>query len=118
VAEVVDAAVTSATFIGHLLGLLGLENIADDAQADVSDYPQLSAEHILQQDPDLILLADTKCCGQDAAALAARPGWGTLAAVTGGGVVELDDDVASRWGPRIVDLLADVGEAAERVAAR
>jgi iron complex transport system substrate-binding protein len=26
-------------------------------------------------------------------------------------VIELDDDVASRWGPRIVDLLRTVGDA-------
>ncbi|MEX2659048.1 MAG: ABC transporter substrate-binding protein [Acidimicrobiales bacterium] len=109
--------VTSATFIGQLLSLLGLENIADGAQAEASDYPQLSAEYILQQDPDLILLADTKCCEQDADALAARDGWQTLKAVQGKGVVELDDDIASRWGPRIADLLADVAEAAQRVAA-
>lgn len=109
--------VTSVTFIGQLLSLLGLENIADGAQAEASDYPQLSAEYILQQDPDLILLADTKCCEQDADALAARDGWQTLKAVQGKGVVELDDDIASRWGPRITDLLADVAEAAQRVAA-
>ena len=109
--------VTSATFIGQLLGLLGLENIADEAQAEASDYPQLSAEYIIQQDPDLILLADTKCCAQDADAVAARDGWSQLQAVQGKGVVELDDDIASRWGPRIVDLLEVVSEAAQRVAA-
>lgn len=109
--------VTSATFIGQLLGLLGLESIADEAQAEASDYPQLSPEYIIQQDPDLILLADTKCCAQDAAAVAARDGWSGLQAVQGKGVVELDDDIASRWGPRIVDLLEVVSEAAQRVAA-
>jgi iron complex transport system substrate-binding protein len=109
--------VTSATFIGQLLGLLGLENIADEAQAEASDYPQLSPEYIIQQDPDLILLADTKCCAQDAAAVAARDGWSGLEAVQGEGVVELDDDIASRWGPRIVDLLEVVSEAAQRIAA-
>ena len=29
-------------------------------------YPQLSAEHILEADPDLIFIADTQCCGQSA----------------------------------------------------
>lgn len=109
--------VTSATFIGQLLGLLGLESIADDAQAEADDYPQLSAEFVVAEDPDLVLLADTKCCDQDAAAVAARAGWQTMSAVEGKGVVELDDDIASRWGPRIVDLLAAVAEAAERRAA-
>jgi iron complex transport system substrate-binding protein len=107
--------VTSSTFIGSVLAALGVENIADPADADGSafGYPQLSSEFIVAADPDLILLADTKCCDQNAATVAARPGWAALTAVTSGGVVELDDDIASRWGPRIVDLLEVV---AERVA--
>lgn len=107
---------TSNTFLGKLFGQLGLVNIADAVGGD-SEYPQLSAEHIIEQDPDLILLADTKCCGQNAETVAARPGWSTLKAVAGGGVVELDDDVASRWGPRLVDLVRQVADAAAKVAA-
>jgi iron complex transport system substrate-binding protein len=99
---------TSATFVGSLLARLGLENIADPADAQGGGYPQLSAEYILAADPDFILLADTKCCGQSVESLAARPGWDRLGAVAGGRVLALDDDVASRWGPRVVDLLAQV----------
>jgi iron complex transport system substrate-binding protein len=102
---------TSTTFVGTLLAGLGLASIADPADEDGIGYPQLSAEYILQEDPDLILLADAKCCGQDATTVAARPGWDVLTAVAGGGIVELDDDVASRWGPRIVDLLDVVADA-------
>jgi iron complex transport system substrate-binding protein len=107
--------VTSDTFVGALLAELGLESIADRAPSDAGDYPQLSAEFIVDADPDLVLLADTVCCGQDAASVAARPGWSRMRAVTGKGVVELDDDVASRWGPRVVDLLEQVAAAVERV---
>ena len=96
---------TSRTFIGQLYSLLGLENIADAADKDKSGYPQLSAEYVVKADPDLIFLADTKCCGQSARTVAARDGWDRIAAVRSGGVVELDDDVASRWGPRVVDFL-------------
>ncbi len=109
--------VTSDTFIGNLLGQLGLQNIADEAKGASSGYPQLSAEYVVAADPDLILLADTKCCGQDAASVAKRPGWSNLTAVQDGGVVELDDDIASRWGPRIVQLLQQVGDAVQQQAA-
>ena len=109
--------VTSDTFIGNLLGLLGMKNIADEAKGASSGYPQLSAEYIVAADPDLILLADTKCCDQDAASVAKRPGWAELQAVQHGGVVELDDDIASRWGPRIVQLLQEVGDAVQEQAA-
>src|SRR3712207_2625894 len=99
---------TSKTFIGQLYAQLGLENIADPADKDGGGYPQLSAEYVVKADPDLIFLADTKCCGQTAETVAARDGWDGLKAVRTGGVVELDDDVASRWGPRVVDFLKTV----------
>jgi iron complex transport system substrate-binding protein len=99
---------TSKTFIGQLYGLLGMENIADPADKEASGYPQLSAEYVIKADPDLIFLADTKCCGQSARTVAARDGWDQLTAVRSGGVVALDDDVASRWGPRVVDFLKTV----------
>ncbi len=103
--------VTSQTFIGQIYGLAGLENIADAAEGADTFYPQLSAEYIIDADPDLIFLADTKCCGESADTVAARPGWDQLTAVTSGGVVALDDDIASRWGPRVVDFLETVVEA-------
>ena len=99
---------TSKTFIGQLYDQLGMKNIADAADMDASGYPQLSAEYVIKADPDMIFLADTKCCGQSAKTVAARDGWDQLAAVKSGGVVELDDDVASRWGPRVVDFLKTV----------
>ena len=99
---------TSKTFIGQLYSLLGLENVADLADKDKSGYPQLSAEYLVKADPDLIFLADTKCCGQSAKTVAARDGWDQITAVKSDGVVELDDDVASRWGPRVVDFLKTI----------
>ena len=96
---------TSKTFIGQLYGQLGMKNIADAADKEGGGYPQLSAEYVVKADPDLIFLADTKCCGQSASTVAARDGWDQITAVKSGGVVELDDDVASRWGPRVVDFL-------------
>jgi iron complex transport system substrate-binding protein len=99
--------VTSATFIGKLLGLLGMKSIADAARgaAAAGGYPQLSAEYIIKANPDYIILADTVCCHQSISTVRSRPGWAGLAAVKSGHVILLNDDVASRWGPRIADLL-------------
>lgn len=104
--------VTSATFIGALYEMLGMTNIADAAD-DGTGYPQLSSEYVVAEDPDLVFLADTKCCGQSAQSVSDRPGWDTLGAVNDGGVVELDDDVASRWGPRVVAMLEAISAAVE-----
>jgi len=99
--------VTSSTFIGEIYTIAGLTNVADAADSDgtLFGFPQLSAEYLVNADPDFIFLADTKCCAQNADTVAARPGFDQLSAVVNGRVVELDDDVASRWGPRTVDFL-------------
>jgi iron complex transport system substrate-binding protein len=102
---------TSTTFIGRIYGLLGLKNVADAAQDAASGYPKLSAEYLIAANPDFVFLADTKCCKQDAASVAARPGWSDMNAVKKGQVVNLDDDIASRWGPRIVSYLRTVAAA-------
>jgi iron complex transport system substrate-binding protein len=99
---------TSLTFVGELIGLTEISNIADAADPDGYGFPQLTAEYIIEQNPTLIYLADTKCCGQSADTVAERPGWDTLDAVANSAVIELDDDVASRWGPRIADLVDDI----------
>jgi iron complex transport system substrate-binding protein len=107
---------TSSTFIGQVLGLLGMKSIADAAKGAASSggYPQLSAEFIIKANPDYIFLADTICCGQNAHKVAKRPGWAVLSAVKDDRVVGLNDDIASRWGPRIVDLLRTVANAVKR----
>ena len=107
---------TSSTFGGQVLELLGLRNIADAAAKSGSGYPKLSGEYIVSANPDLIVLADTKCCGQTAAKVESRPGWSTIAAVKNGGIVPVSDDVASRWGPRIVDFMQAVAKRMRAVA--
>ena len=102
---------TSKTFIGRVYELFGLRNVADKADSSGSGYPQLSSEYLVASNPDLIVLADTACCEQTAERVAARPGWDQIAAVEKGAVVEVDDSVASRWGPRIVDFVAAVARA-------
>jgi iron complex transport system substrate-binding protein len=101
--------VGSETFIGAVYQAAGLRNIADAIEGD-TDYPQLSAEFIVSQNPDLIFLADAEF-GETAATVAARPAWGELTAVTTGAIFPLDADIASRWGPRVVDFLEVVTEA-------
>jgi iron complex transport system substrate-binding protein len=67
----------SGTFIGDLYGMLGADNIAD---ATGEAYPQMSAEAIIQADPDVIVLADEDA-GESPETVKARPGWGSVSAV-------------------------------------
>lgn len=107
--------VTSNTFIGQVYGLFGLRNIADTTEG-TTDYPQLSEEFIISQSPDLIFLADSKCCGESRDSVAQRPGWAATSAVSTGSVFIIDDDIASRWGPRVVDYVELVADAMAYVA--
>ncbi|MET0422656.1 MAG: ABC transporter substrate-binding protein [Actinoplanes sp.] len=111
--------VTSKTFVGSVFAMFGMTNVADAADPDGAKggYPQLSQEALVKADPDTIFLADSKCCQQSAATVAGRPGWGTITAVKTKQIFPLDDDIASRWGPRTVDLVQSVADAVAKVPA-
>jgi iron complex transport system substrate-binding protein len=108
---------TSKTFIGRVYALLGLRDVADGADKTGSGYPQLSAEYIVAASPDLIVLADTKCCGQTAASVSKRAGWSTIAAVQDGNVVGVSDDISSRWGPRVAGFVRLIAAKVRAIAA-
>jgi iron complex transport system substrate-binding protein len=97
---------TSASFLGQIYALLGLTNIADEAD-DGSGFPQLASEYIVAQDPDLIYLGDADF-GVTPESLAERPGWAEMTAVRNGAIVPLDAYLASNWGPRVVELLETI----------
>ena len=84
--------------------------IADPA-GSTTDYPQLSAEFIVEEAPDVIFLACTVYCGTTSDNVGDRPGWDTIPAVVNGAVVELNDDIVSRWGPRVVEFVSAVAAA-------
>ena len=106
---------TSSTFAGRVYALFGLKNIADAADTGGSGYPKLSPEYVVSQSPDIVVLADIACCGQSPRTVAVRPGWRTVSAVQTGTIVRIDDSIASRWGPRIVNFVRAVAAALAHV---
>jgi iron complex transport system substrate-binding protein len=106
---------TSKTFVGKVYAALGLRNIADEADSVGTGYPQLSAEYVVATSPDVIVLADTVCCGQKSSTVASRPGWDHISAVRTGSIVRIDDSIASRWGPRLVNFFRAMSSALARL---
>lgn len=106
---------SSGTFIGGVYALFGLASIADEADQNGSGYPQLSVEYILEADPDIIFFGCALWCGTTAENISERPGWSGLAAVESGALIEVDDDLSSRWGPRLIEFVRLI---AESLAAR
>jgi iron complex transport system substrate-binding protein len=89
------------SFVGDLYTILKAQNIAaGTAQA----FPQLSQEAIIQQDPEVIILADV-VAGESPETVKARPGWGGISAVKNNRIYAIDPDIVSRPGPRLVDAL-------------
>jgi iron complex transport system substrate-binding protein len=104
--------ITSRTFVGSIFKMLGLTSVADHVGPLGGNYPQLSPLGLIRSDPDMIFLADSTCCLQSARTVAARQGWNPISAVRTGRIYALDDDIASTWGPRTVDLVRTVAAAA------
>ena len=105
---------TSTTFIGQIVGLFGLKNIADAASKPADGgYPELSEEYIVTAKPQLVFLADNQAAdgGQSPAVVDKRPGWSAIPAVKDHEVIGLNDDIASRWGPRLPQLVAQIAAA-------
>ena len=92
------------SFIGTLIALAGGRNVVPSG---LGDFPLIDPEFVVAADPQVIVLADAPY-GIDTTAVAARPGWATIAAVRDGRVVELtqgQSDVLSRAGPRVGEAL-------------
>lgn len=96
------------TFIGSMLSLLKAQNVAAGA---TSDFPQLTAEAVIAADPEVILLADAEFQAQNADTVLTRPGWANVSAVKSRRIGGIDDDLASRPGPRIVEAMEIVAKA-------
>ena len=100
--------VSPDSFVGDVYTTLGLENIADGA---MGEYPQLSEEIILEEDPDVIVApTHGQPEGERADEISERPGWDVISAVQEDRIYEIDGDLISRPGPRVVDALVQLAE--------
>ncbi len=101
--------VTSNTFIGQVYQAMGFENVADPHDSEGGGYPLIDGETIIAGMPDVIVFTDQMSYNADD--IAARPGWGETPAVANGAIVQVNADIASRWGPRIVEFMETIATA-------
>jgi iron complex transport system substrate-binding protein len=94
------------SFVGDFYAQLKATNIVS---ASDGDYPQLSAEVIIQRNPQVIVLAD-ETAGVSAATVKQRPGWSVIDAVKNGRICTIDADIVSRPGPRVIDALQELAK--------
>ncbi len=94
------------TFINDLITLAGGENIFNDANAS---WPEVSSEAIIQKNPDVMVFPDMYMgvgnFYQTIDAVKNRPGWQSITAVANDDIYEINADIISRPGPRLVEAL-------------
>ena len=93
------------SFLAEMIDLAGAEPVTTGSK-DKFDIP---VERLIDQDPEVILLADA-AFGVTPEAVAARPGWDVLTAVRTGDIRPIDDQTVTRPGPRLalgLKLLAE-----------
>ena len=90
------------SFIGDIYQKINYKNVADKADISNLGYPKLSPELIISENPDLIVLPgkDNKYVEK----VKLRPGWGYIEAVKKNNFLLTNNDIASRWGPRILNF--------------
>jgi iron complex transport system substrate-binding protein len=79
------------------------------ASALQGDYAQISAEELIDVNPDIILLGDA-LYGVTPESVAERPGWNVIAAVQNGLIFPIDPNMMSVPGPRLVDALEETAK--------
>ncbi|TGE38141.1 ABC transporter substrate-binding protein [Desulfosporosinus fructosivorans] len=95
------------TFLNELLTKAGGKNIA----VDVQGWGQFNSEQVIAKDPQVIFSTYGYYQKDAVAKIIARKGWQNVQAVKNERVIELDSDMVTRTGPRIVDGLESIAKA-------
>jgi len=91
---------------GHdLIELAGGKNIAENASAE---YVTISDEFVIAHNPEIIVYSSGVMTDTTAEDISSRPGWNQIDAVENDRIYSIDDDLISRYGPRIVDGLEEL----------
>jgi iron complex transport system substrate-binding protein len=91
----------TGTFMDDAAGILRLKN----AFGDISGWAEISEEQVIERNPDYILTVGMQFGEGPTPAdeILSRPGWGDVAAVKNGAILNLTANELSRPGPRLAD---------------
>lgn len=95
----------SASFINDVIKYSGATNIFEDIE---DAYPIVSEEAIIKRSPDVILIPAS--CGVTADDVCGRAGWDDISAVINGRIYIVDDNVYTRPGPRVADVIQELSQ--------
>ncbi len=95
------------SFGDDLIKLAGGINIAANAS---SEYPEITSEFVIAKDPQIIVYTVGVMSTTTPESIAEREGWSNITAVEQTHIYSIDDNLLSRYGPRIVDGLEQLAE--------
>lgn len=70
-----------------------------------TEYPSVTDEFVVSQNPDIIVYTTGPSTTTNSTEIQARPGWNQTNAVSHMKIYSMDDNLISRYGPRIIDGL-------------
>ncbi|MGM9929800.1 MAG: ABC transporter substrate-binding protein [Bacillus sp. (in: firmicutes)] len=94
------------TFIDEMLDMIGAENVAGELEG----WPKVSEEEAVNYNPDVILTTYGYYVEDAKEQVLARDGWQEVTAVKNGDVYDVDSDMVTRPGPRLVDGLEEIAK--------
>lgn len=86
------------TFLTEMLEMINADNIAKDEEG----WPQYSEEEVLAQNPDVILTTYGYYVDTPKDEVLSRSGWENVTAIKEKRVYDIDNDMVTRAGPRLV----------------
>jgi iron complex transport system substrate-binding protein len=95
------------TFINEVIELVGANNVMNTEEG----WPKVSEEAIIEKNPDTILINYGWYVENALDGALKRQGWESIEAIQNKEVFEVDGDVTSRPGPRIVQGAEQIAEA-------
>jgi iron complex transport system substrate-binding protein len=82
------------TFLQEMLNIINAENIAGNAQG----WPQFSEEVVIDNNPDVIIATYENAVDK----ITSRKAWSEINAIKSGATYEVNGDLVSRGGPRLI----------------
>jgi iron complex transport system substrate-binding protein len=90
------------SFGDDLIAIAGGINVAHNAS---SEYPEVTSEYVIAQNPEVIVYTTGVMSTTTKDSIISRPGWENISAVETDHIYSIDDNLLSRYGPRVVDGL-------------
>lgn len=97
----------NGTFLNEIFDLIHVEN----TMADQEGWPQVTEEAVIEKNPDVILLNYGSYVENAVDGVLTREGWANVNAVKNKEVMEVNADITSRTGPRLVEGAESIAEA-------